>query len=302
MRSVFDSLSEFQKGVTLMIAGVMLMSLGLIGVRYVVLFFPIDFVDIFFWGALGAFFFSLPILFRSKNSYQTVVYTIKNYPKTVLISGVITAFSAVIWSYLIVQFPADTVALFDQLGIVWSLIFGVLFLGERALWMQLLGMCIAGSGILFMYYSDMSFGFWNFLLLMINPIIYALQSLVLKVYGKGIDGFTFSVLRLFLVFVFAGTFYICFYGVSVPPVVIILILGLCQFFGMVVGRMFATMAHEYLPISQLNFFFILMPVFALIATPFIEIDYVFQLWKYFGAGLILVGIVLFLWKKEAKSV
>lgn len=293
----FSRLSDHTKGVILTLFGVVFITLGIIGVRYMVITYEVSIYDILFWGCLGAVLYSLPIFYWKNLSFSKIATTCTEYKKTLFITVLLSAISILIFLYLIQNTFTDTITLFDQSATLWSMVLGIMFLNERISGLQILGTIICINGIYIMYNSSFSITPFTFLLMSINPLLYALQSFILKRYGKGIDSFLYSFIRLFGICILVGVMFVIFQKISIPPLPVIIALGVFQFVGMIVGKICTTKAHEYLSISTLNLLFILMPILALLATPLIEINYVFELWKYIGAGIVLLGMTIFLWKK-----
>lgn len=298
IQNLFQSFSSFQKGVIFIFLSVFFALLGGVGVRYIVTHNEIDVFNLVFWGIAGGVFFSFPYIISSQQRRKNISLTIAQYPKALFFTIIVSLVSAAIWFYLLHSVSADTVSLFDQISIVWSIILGVLFFQERINILQIFALFLSAIGIYFVFQSETSVDLFRLLLLIGNPFLYALQSLIIKFYGKGADALSLSFLRGIGMCIPFFLLFFSFNLLSFIDIYLFLFLGLTQFSGMIVNKIFYIKAHEHLPISQLNFFFILLPIFTFFLSPYIEINYIFDWWKVFGAILVLLGVVLFLWKNK----
>lgn len=297
MKEKFLSLSDSHKGIFLVLTSVFLMAFGVIGIRWIVTIYNPSIYNMLFWSISGSSLFSLPYIFSSQNRMNEISVSLQKFPKLISIILLLSLISTAIWFFLIHSIPSDTVSLFDQSAILWGLFLGFFFLKEKTSFLQMIALFLAVVGIVLVVKGEMKITPQTLFFLICNPLLYVLQSLAMKKYGKGIDGMSLSIIRsVGMAFAF-GIVFGLMGKLSFIPFYLFLLLSLTQGLAMIVAKGLYFKSHDYLPMSQINFFFLLIPIIALFVSPFIEPSFIFSLEKYIGAVLVLVGIYMFMKNK-----
>jgi drug/metabolite transporter (DMT)-like permease len=129
-------------------------------------------------------------------------------------------------------------------------------------------------------------------MIFLAAFLYALQSLFTKKFAPDLDGISFAFFRTVFLCLYLGSALFFFErGISLPPVDILFLLFLAGFLGTFISRIFYFEAHNLLPISIVNIFVLLEPVFVLVGS-LLFLNAPFSLQKGVGVILILSGLFL----------
>lgn len=294
MKSAFNKFSSFQKGSFFMILAVLFGANAYIFIRYVFNNYQTSIYNAAFWSSLGAIIGVIPFLLFSDKKRYNAKQTLKKNLKTVVLTVLISLIATVTWFFIARKIPADSMSLLDQTAIFWSILLGVFFLNEKINIIKIIGFFISLCGILLVLKTDLSFSIYTIAIALLGPFLYGLQSFVIKKYSDNIDGFSLAWLRGFFLLIGFGVTFGLMGEISVISGEEFIFLSIGQFSGLIIGRMFFIEAHKYLPISELNFFFLLSPVVIFFISPFIEQDFNIYPIKYLGSLLVILGLIIFL--------
>ena len=217
-----------------------------------------------------------------------------------LISG-LTIINGVTWFYGMSQINGGVVALIDQNVLVWSFILGALFLGERFSWRQLTAIAITLVGLVIVSSLEGEVTLIGVLCLLICGLSIATQSLVIKLYKTSFNALALTFWRgwamsltSFLIWLSLDRFdwQIEFWALAS--------ITLAQFFGLFLGRAAYIKAHEYLPMSQLSFLMLGIPIASLIGGYYI-LSEPLGTQKIIGATIMLMGLTWFISRKAKRE-
>ena len=91
----------------------------------------VDYINGFFWGALGAVIIATPFYFTKKSLRKNVKKTLKNDWKVLTLVSFLTFIGALIWWYTIAETSSGLVSLLGESRTLFVFILGVTFLKEK---------------------------------------------------------------------------------------------------------------------------------------------------------------------------
>lgn len=154
------------------------------------------------------------IYFTFSNKLDQIMIIIKNIKKTGFI-GFISSLSAPLWSYGIVYTGANVAAFISQFYVIITIVLGVVFLRERLLRMEGLGILIAIFGGLAMTYSSTDIKFYGSMIILFSAFLFSIQYFLAKVFSKKLDSSLLAAARSMFTFI-CLSIYISFIGVFFP--------------------------------------------------------------------------------------
>lgn len=261
-----------------------------------------DFYSLAIWGwGIGMLVATLGFYLPVKSQRTTLIPDLKQHYKFFGIISVLTVINGGTWFYGMSQINGGVVALIDQNVLVWSFLLGALFLGERFSWRQLaaIGLTLIGLAIVSSLKGEVTL--LGVLSLLTCGLSIASQSLLIKKYRKPFNALAlafwrgWSMVLVSLAFSLAlGKFTL---NIELPA---LLSVGFAQFFGLFVGRAAYIKAHEYLPMSQLSFLMLGIPITVLFASTWLLGEPLSQQ-KLLGAAVMLCGLVWFISRKAKRQ-
>ncbi|TGK87295.1 DMT family transporter [Leptospira noumeaensis] len=238
-----------------------------------------------------------PYFLFSKKRQTKVITTIKRDGLILILGTISNAIGIVLYYYALKQTDLGPSAILIKTTVLYNVILGVFFLGEKLKGREVFGILIAILGIYMISTLQGQIKLISAFLILLSAFLFAIQSYMIKKYIPEILGLEYAYLRLFLltVFFFLYSFYIgSFY---VPQVSVIIILGLFSLLGYFLGRAFYFEAHNHLPISKLNATLLIEPIFLMfVGILFMKEPVDSQ--KLIGAGFILLGLYLIVFHKK----
>jgi len=232
-----------------------------------------------------------PYYLFSPPARKRLTLTIKRDGFVILAISVLTLTGAILWIYALKHAVVGIVSLLSKTIIVYSAIFGLIFLKERFNLIELFGFALLIPGVLLIANLESQVAPLAAAAILISAFIYAIQSLVVKKFAPQLHGMEFSYLRAFCMLILLTTIFTIFGRVEIIPVKLIIILGVVSVSGMMLGRAFYFEAHKYLEISKLNSAMLIEPVIVLIAA-YILLGEPLDNIKIIGSLFILAGLWL----------
>jgi len=246
----------------------------------------LDFYSLAIWGwGSGMLAATLCFYLPLKSQRQPLVPQLAQHGRFFALISFLTIINGATWFYGMSQISGGVVALIDQNVLVWSFLLGALFLGERFSWQQLcaIALTLVGLGIVSSLKGEVTL--LGVLALLTCGLCISLQSLFIKLY---------MALGSWLIWVLLGNFQ---WNIE-PEALWWLFIG--QFFGLFVGRAAYIKAHEHLPISQLSFFGLGIPLVVLLVS-FVWLKEPISQQKLVGATVMLIGLTWFLTRRAKRQ-
>jgi len=257
----------------------------------------IDFYSLAIWGWTSAMLaattcFYLPI----KPQRQKLIPELKNNWRLFGVVSVLTIINGAAWFYGLSLVSGSIVALLDQNIFLWTFLFGVIFLGERFHWRELLGMGFVIVGLFVVSSIEGETTLFGVLALFVSGFSLALQSLLIKQHTFNALSLTFwrgwsMALGSFGIWFALGNFD---FGITKEAWVFMFV---GQLFGLFIARAAYIKSHEFFPISQLSFLLLFVPVLVLFGS-YLLLGEPLSFKKLFGASVMILGLSWFLWEKE----
>ena len=257
-------------------------------------FFHLSVPNLVFWSFFGALLFSAPFFLGKKIRRKNIALCLQNHGKLLVFTSILISAAAILWFWVLSGSNSGIVSLLDKSEILWAMLLGIFFLGEKINKKELLILILPVLGLLLISQLEGEISSFSALATLFIALIYALQSFFVKKYMPEVDGFSFAFLRACVLFLCTGVFFLLQGSISLIPFSAFLFIAFGQMSGILIGRVFFFNAHKYLDISRLNLFQILIPLFVLLGSTFLFPDVSFSLQKGIGAVLILGGLLLFL--------
>lgn len=262
----------------------------------------LDFYSVAIWGwGSGMLIASLVFYLPLSTQRRVLIPELKKHAVFVGIITLLAIINGVTWFYGMSQINGGVVALIDQNVIVWSFLLGALFLGERFSWRQLSAIILTliGLGIISNLKGEATF--FGVVSLLTCGLSIALQSLLIKKYKPHFNTLALTfwrgwgmVLGSLLIALSLGIFQLNIETNALMAV------ALAQFFGLFLGRACYIKAHEHLPMSQLSFLMLGVPVMVLISS-FIWLEEPISTQKIVGALIMLIGLACFIARKSKRQ-
>lgn len=249
------------------------------------------------FGVGFAFLVVTPFFLSSVKRRKKVTLTIKRDGHILLIGTFSNAMGIVLYYYALKQTDLGPAAILIKTTVLYNVILGVVFLGERFKDREIFGIGLSIVGIYLISTLQGQINWISAFCILLSAFLFAIQSYLIKKYIPEILGLEYAYLRLLLLCVFfflyaksIGTFF-------VPPLEVILILGFCSLLGYFLGRAFYFEAHNYLPISKLNATLLIEPIF-LMFVGILFMKEPFDVQKLSGGAIILLGLYLIVFHKR----
>ncbi len=275
-------------------------SLSVIFLKAAYIFYPeINFYSTAIWGwgsaMVGAtFLYYLPF----SRARKKVIPELKTHYKLHIIITLLALFNGLFWFYGLSVMSGGVVSLIDQNVFIWSFFLGILFLKEAFSAKEILAVGLTLLGLFIISTLEGEVTLLGILLLLMAGLSIALQSLVMKKYPQNFDALTLTFWRGWGLWF--GSFLIALALKKVElsiPLGAFGLLFFSQFFGLFIGRGAYIKAHEFLPISQLSFMMLSIPVVVFSGTHFWLGEPITEK-KLFGGVVMILGLVWFLWERE----
>ncbi|MGE8721675.1 DMT family transporter [Leptospira terpstrae] len=249
------------------------------------------------FGVGFAFIIVTPYFLTSKSRRSKVIITVRRDGIVLTLGTISNAFGIVLYYYALKQTDLGPAAILIKTTVLYNVMLGVLFLGERLKKIEIFGIAIAILGIYMISTLEGQIKIISAFCILLSAFLFAIQSYMIKKYVPEILGLEYACLRLLLLSVFFFLYSLWIGSFQIPDISIVLILGLFSLLGYFLGRAFYFEAHNYLPISKLNATLLIEPIFLMfVGILFMKEPIDSQ--KLAGAGLILTGLYLIVFHKQ----
>ncbi|MCW7495265.1 DMT family transporter [Leptospira levettii] len=249
------------------------------------------------FGVGFAFLVVSPYFITSTKHRNKVILTIKRDGKILLIGTLSNAMGIILYYYALKQTDLGPAAILIKTTVLYNVLLGVVFLGEKLKYRETFGIIISMFGIYFISTLEGQIHWIASICILISAFLFAIQSYLIKKYIPEILGLEYAYLRLLLLCVFFFFYSLGIGSFLVPKYSVILTLGVCSLLGYFLGRAFYFEAHNYLPISKLNATLLIEPIFLMFVGIFFMNEPI-DIQKLGGGGLILLGLYLIVFHKR----
>ncbi|TGM79841.1 DMT family transporter [Leptospira bouyouniensis] len=254
-----------------------------------------------FFGVGFAFLVVTPFFLSSNKRRKKVILTIKRDGLILFLGTFSNAMGIVLYYYALKQTDLGPAAILIKTTVLYNVILGVVFLGERFKDREVFGIVLSLFGIYLISTLQGQINFLSAFCILLSAFLFAIQSYLIKKYIPEILGLEYAYLRLFLLCIFFLIYSLGIGSFAIPKWNTIVILGLCSLLGYFLGRAFYFEAHNYLPISKLNATLLIEPIF-LMFVGILFMNEPFDLQKLCGGAVILLGLYLIVFhKRKVKS-
>ncbi len=258
----------------------------------------LNFYSVAIWGWISGMLIATVCFYIPVKSQRQSLWTeIKTHSKFFAVISILAIISGNSWFYSLSQINGGVFGLIEQNTLLWSFILGVVFLGEKFSFTQILsvGVTLLGFGLISSLEGETT------LIGIISLTVFggclALQSLIIKKYTQIFSPFALNFCRgwsmalgsLIILLTLGKLEY------NIEPLVLG-IMCLSQVCGIFLGRVAFIKTHEYLPISQINFLMIGMSVLVLFGS-WLWLDEPLGFKKLIGAFIIIAGLGWFIIQK-----
>ncbi|MCG6143207.1 MULTISPECIES: DMT family transporter [Leptospira] len=250
-----------------------------------------------FFGVGFSFLVVTPYFLISKRRRFKVTTTIKRDGFILTLGTISNAIGIVLYYFALKQTDLGPAAILIKTTVLYNVLLGVFFLGERLRKTEVFGIAIAILGIYMISTLEGQINFLSTFCILLSAFLFAIQSYMIKKYIPEILGLEYAYLRLFLLSLFFLVYSLYIGSFHVPEISIIVTLGLFSLLGYFLGRAFYFEAHNYLPISKLNATLLIEPIF-LMFVGILFMKEPFDEQKLAGAGIILTGLYLIVFHKR----
>ncbi|TGM47746.1 DMT family transporter [Leptospira biflexa] len=250
-----------------------------------------------FFGVGFAFFVVTPFFLSSAKRRTKVILTIRRDGLILLIGTLSNAMGIVLYYYALKQTDLGPAAILIKTTVLYNVILGVVFLGERFKDREVFGIILSIFGIYLISTLQGQINLISASCILISAFLFAIQSYLIKKYIPEILGLEYAYLRLFLLCVFFLLYALGIGSFAFPEWQTIVILGFCSLLGYFLGRAFYFEAHNYLPISKLNATLLIEPIFLMFVGILFMKEPV-DLQKLGGGAIILLGLYLIVFHKR----
>lgn len=249
------------------------------------------------FGVGFAFIIVTPYFLTSKRRRSKVIITVRRDGIVLTLGTISNAFGIVLYYYALKQTDLGPAAILIKTTVLYNVMLGVLFLGERLKKIEIFGIAIAILGIYMISTLEGQIKIISAFCILLSAFLFAIQSYMIKKYIPEILGLEYAYLRLLLLSVFFFLYSLWIGSFQIPDISIIVILGLFSLLGYFLGRAFYFEAHNYLPISKLNATLLIEPIFLMfVGILFMKEPIDSQ--KLAGAGIILTGLYLIVFHRQ----
>lgn len=257
-----------------------------------IFFDELDASNTMFWGIPGSLIITAPFFIGTRRVRKNLISCARQEVKTLLMVALLTSVGAFLWWYSIEQASSGIVALLSKTEPIFALFLGVLFLGESIRRSEWPGIGIAFLGFLLISTLEGEVTFVLVLAVLASRLFYAFQSFFVKKWSPNLDAYSFSYLRMCLLFLFTAPVFLMRGTVHLISFEALLSVSFVLVLGGIFAKIFYFQAHNYLPISKLNMFLILQTALVVIGASLIFGD-PFTMQKILGTLLILSGLAYF---------
>ncbi|TGL87711.1 EamA family transporter [Leptospira congkakensis] len=249
------------------------------------------------FGVGFAFIIVTPYFLFSQKRQSKVITTIKRDGLILALGTISNAIGIVLYYYALKQTDLGPSAILIKTTVLYNVLLGVFFLGEKLKSREVFGIAIAILGIYMISTLQGQIKLISAFCILLSAFLFAIQSYMIKKYIPEILGLEYAYLRLFLLTIFFFLYSLYIGSFYIPKVSVIIILGLFSLLGYFLGRAFYFEAHNHLPISKLNATLLIEPIFLMfVGILFMKEPVDGQ--KLIGAGLILLGLYLIVFHKK----
>lgn len=262
----------------------------------------LDFYSLAIWGwGSGIFLATLVFYLPLKSQRQNLLPELKQHYRFFALISALTVINGATWFYGMSQISGGVVSLIDQNVLVWSFLLGALFLGERFSWRQsaAIGITLLGLGIISSLEGEVTA--LGVICLLTCGLSISTQSLLIKLYPKPFNALSLTFWRGWAMVLVAWVFWMLLgkFQWNIEPLAF---MALCagQFFGLFMGRAAYIKAHEYLPMSQLSFLMLGIPVIVLVGS-FLWLGEPLGSQKLIGASIMMLGLTWFISRKAKRQ-
>ncbi|MCW7480953.1 DMT family transporter [Leptospira kanakyensis] len=249
------------------------------------------------FGVGFAFIIVTPYFLFSKKRQSKVITTIKRDGLILTLGTISNAIGIVLYYYALRQTDLGPSAILIKTTVLYNVLLGVFFLGEKLKGREVFGILIAVLGIYMISTLQGQIKLISAFLILLSAFLFAIQSYMIKKYIPEILGLEYAYLRLFLLSIFFFLYSLYIGSFHIPNISVIVILGLFSLLGYFLGRAFYFEAHNHLPISKLNATLLIEPIF-LMFVGILFMKEPFDSQKLIGAGFILLGLYLIVFHKK----
>ncbi|MCG6139541.1 DMT family transporter [Leptospira mtsangambouensis] len=249
------------------------------------------------FGVGFAFLVVTPFFLSSSKRRKKVILTIQRDGLVLLLGTFSNAMGILLYYYALKQTDLGPAAILIKTTVLYNVILGVVFLGERFKDREVFGIVLAMVGIYLISTLEGQINLLSALCILISAFLFAIQSYMIKKYIPEILGLEYAYLRLFLLCVFFFLYSLSIGSFLIPKLPIIVMLGFFSLLGYFLGRAFYFEAHNYLPISKLNATLLIEPIFLMFVGIFF-MNEPLDLQKLVGGGVILLGLYLIVFHKR----
>ncbi|TGL56089.1 DMT family transporter [Leptospira kemamanensis] len=254
-----------------------------------------------FFGVGFAFLVVTPFFISSKKRREKITITIKRDGLILLLGTFSNAMGIVLYYYALKQTDLGPAAILIKTTVLYNVILGVVFLGERFKDREVFGMILSIIGIYMISTLEGQISLVSAFCILLSAFLFAIQSYMIKKYIPEILGLEYAYLRLLLLCVFFFLYSLWIGSFLIPDLTAIVSLGFFSLLGYFLGRPFYFEAHNYLPISKLNATLLIEPIFLMFVGIFF-LNEPFDTQKIFGASIILLGLYLIVFHKRKVKV
>jgi len=257
-----------------------------------IFFDELDPSNAMFWGIPGSLIITAPFFVGTRKTRKSLVSCARQEAKTLLTVSLLTSIGAFLWWYTIEQASSGIVALISKIEPIFALFLGVLFLGESIRRSEWFGISIAFLGFFLISTLEGEITLILLVAILVSRFLYAFQSFLVKKWSPDLDAYSFSYLRMCLLFLFTAPVFLLKGSIHQISWEALLSVSFDMILGGIIAKVFYFKAHNYLPISKLNMFLILQTALVVVGASLIFGDPL-SLQKVLGTVLILIGLAYF---------
>lgn len=270
-----------------------------LGYTYGVRFFPeIHPLQLTFWGVSTAWLIGLPFFVaRQKERTRALcVVTQKPFHFSAYLACVIINWAA--WIIALQSIGPGPLSLLTKTQIIFAVLLGIFALREKLPAKQLPGLSLATLGFVSATLMPGEVTAIGASLAIISAAAAGLSSFIIKRYIANIDGLAFAWVLSGMLAISFGIIIAATDAFTIPPIELIVLLGVLQFCGAIIGRAAYLYAHNLLPMTQINIYILGWPALTLVAAYFFFGDPITPQ-KIFGAVAITLGLAWFARSRSA---
>jgi probable blue pigment (indigoidine) exporter len=285
MEQVAVTLTDQRKGYVSAFISYTSVAFGFIGMTYMIQSSSV-------LGAQALFFFmgallSLGLLYLSRGEIR--LHSLRQNWRTYSLTCLLMVYVATTTFVCIGMIGPGPVSFVGQMGIVFGILLGAAFLGEKIRIADGLGALIAIVGVSCMTYSPVEYMKLGVLLVLGSSLALALHNLIIKQHSSEIDKVELLLLRAVTTFVAVGLLAALSGQVRQPPMWLVPIGALTALFGFMAVNFFRYTALGFIEMSKVSMLRVIAPV-GVMALSFLVFKIVPGTVQLIGSGLILAGV------------